>query len=415
MKKILVPLFSVLILLIIALAAMQFTDRDCERATQSVRAKFASFLEDPSTATDGVGVKWTPAGCTVTKDKSWWFVAPWGGVVAWKTFTPSETTPAEEEEAMEESSPSEEPMATWMSGGTIETRYFNLPVDAAYSVELEENRIRIQNFIGQDDPNYDYPDDAFFIEIQPLSSFGTDEATMLDGWQQDYDAVEDAILNTRTVRYGEGRHGGGDGWPGAGYFVPDIAVISLFAQTDSPIDPGLVLAKELISNIVWNETPWSIYQDPNSRFNFDYPPSMQNTQTQDPYYRLHNIVVTMTSAISDYQPMNYSQNEWFSVSWEAVEEKTCFANPDTGTAAFLERTTLNGIDFRVERSEDAGAGNRYEQKLYRTYRDNTCYEVATTLHYSSDWTDVDEAAMQRNQAKARLMLREMAGSFEFVR
>lgn len=95
MKKAL-PIIIVLILAAAALVAVQFTDRDCERATGSVRAKFASFLESPSAVTDGVGVNWMPAGCTVTKDQSWWFVAPWGGIVSWKTFTPEETTPSDD-------------------------------------------------------------------------------------------------------------------------------------------------------------------------------------------------------------------------------------------------------------------------------------------------------------------------------
>ncbi len=41
---------------------------------------------------------------------------------------------------------------------------------------------------------------------------------------------------------------------------------------------------------------------------------------------------------------------------------------------------INGLSFAVFTSQDAGAGNFYEERIYRAVRNGTCFEIAELLH-----------------------------------
>ncbi len=59
-------------------------------------------------------------------------------------------------------------------------------------------------------------------------------------------------------------------------------------------------------------------------------------------------------------------------------ESKCFAKPAEATGEFVDvdtNTTMKRID-----ASDAGAGNLYTSRIYRTLYDNVCYEVALTVH-----------------------------------
>jgi hypothetical protein len=53
----------------------------------------------------------------------------------------------------------------------------------------------------------------------------------------------------------------------------------------------------------------------------------------------------------------------------------------TSTASSLQSSEqINGINFDKAEFSDAGAGNFYETRLYRTLYGSTCYEITATLH-----------------------------------
>jgi hypothetical protein len=155
------------------------------------------------------------------------------------------------------------------------------------------------------------------------------------------------------------------------------------------------------------------YTDPTESFTFTYPSDFARIEAQQPYYGLAHVEIALMSEQASYHPTNYSQDSWLVVSSDAIAQAACF-RPVEGQAAFDGKKTVDGVEFRVASSTDAGAGNRYESNLYRTYRYGNCYEIATTLHWASDFNDLDEAAMNRSQDAARAALLRSVESFRFL-
>lgn len=155
------------------------------------------------------------------------------------------------------------------------------------------------------------------------------------------------------------------------------------------------------------------FVDPAGRFSFDYSADFSRIEAQQPYYGLTQVAVALMSDQVSYHPMNYLQDSWFVVSRDAIGEAACFQPTADGQIAFRGTRTIDGVAFKIASSTDAGAGNRYESNLFRAYRDGTCYEIATTLHYASDFTGLDETAMTNSQDEARAALEQMVESFHF--
>ncbi|MEI6510565.1 MAG: hypothetical protein WCO25_00795 [Candidatus Uhrbacteria bacterium] len=163
--------------------------------------------------------------------------------------------------------------------------------------------------------------------------------------------------------------------------------------------------------VVWSS--WADYSDPAGRFDLRVAPDMVATTSQEPYNRLSDVAVAYSTDKASYHPINYSQSSWFVVSSQSVDETACYASVDGGQLAFSDEQTIGATTFKVASATDAGAGNRYEQTIYRTYLNATCYEISTTLHYASDFTDIDESAMNASQATARTALSDMVSTFRF--
>jgi hypothetical protein len=151
------------------------------------------------------------------------------------------------------------------------------------------------------------------------------------------------------------------------------------------------------------------------KFTFWLPDDWQNlTEAEQPYYHLPNVVAAFSHEDNYYRPMNYSQDSWVAISsedYEYLDTESCL-NPGLGDASMIADggVEIDGVTFTVWRSNDAGAGNRYEQTLYRTMIASTCYEIATTLHYASDWTDVDQQAINDSISSANEVFQQFTAS-----
>lgn len=163
---------------------------------------------------------------------------------------------------------------------------------------------------------------------------------------------------------------------------------------------------------VWDA--WPEYGDPQGRFDLRVAPGMVATSSQEPFNKLSDVAVAYTTDLASYHPINYSQNSWFVVSSQVGDESQCFVIQNGGRdTAFLDEQTIGATTWQIAKLNDAGAGNRYEQTIYRTYLNATCFEIATTLHYASDFNDIDEGAMNASQATARTELADMVSTFRF--
>lgn len=74
----------------------------------------------------------------------------------------------------------------------------------------------------------------------------------------------------------------------------------------------------------------------------------------------------------------------FSSSKDAQVVATCTQpNPSGEAEQFVGNETINGLNFVHTTSDGVGAGNLYEQEIYRTVVNNTCFEVVYYLHSSN--------------------------------
>ncbi len=155
------------------------------------------------------------------------------------------------------------------------------------------------------------------------------------------------------------------------------------------------------------------FKDPAGRFSITYPSSWQQVSAEEPYHSLADNIVTVFTNEAEYHPINYVQDSWVAVSASAMDEESCYADLFDGLVPFNHEQLIDDRPFKVARRDDAGAGNSYEQTLYRRAMDGVCYEIATTLHTASDWTDVDLEAIEQSQASARLELEQIVEMFRF--
>lgn len=106
------------------------------------------------------------------------------------------------------------------------------------------NPVRIQNFVSQDNPQYDYAEDAFFIEIfPPLDTRITEEEFAT--W---HETTSHTTLNGKAVVMGNGQEAGGESWSGHVYFEPvSNTIINIYYNHPK----GEQAAEVALQNLEW--------------------------------------------------------------------------------------------------------------------------------------------------------------------
>lgn len=124
------------------------------------------------------------------------------------------------------------------------------------------------------------------------------------------------------------------------------------------------------------------YKNGTYGFEFQYP---SDTVFVTPNYALlEDKIVEIGIPQTDYPKTNFGDAA-FSVSASFAKSlAACLSqNPPENGDGFKTKTELNGIPFYMTSSTGAGAGNRYNSKIYRTLSGNqTCLELNETIHTS---------------------------------
>jgi len=140
----------------------------------------------------------------------------------------------------------------------------------------------------------------------------------------------------------------------------------------------------------------------------EYPSSLVIAEAMEPYYFLPNVIASLYTDKASYNPMNYSQDGRVIVSSANIDAQACYQSPSVSLdAVFDEPIVINDKEWRTISFTDAGAGNRYETKIYRLARNGTCYEIAESLHYASDWNELDLDAVSASQQQMRAILKSV--------
>lgn len=150
---------------------------------------------------------------------------------------------------------------------------------------------------------------------------------------------------------------------------------------------------------------WLTIYDPENSVIAKYPANFRSEEAPEGFHYLPTLRISLYSDAANYHPINYSQDGWIIIDSDTLTESQCFTPPEIGGAVAFDKTaTINGVTWKMMSYSDAGLGNRYETDLYRTMRDGECYEIVSTLHYASDFTDLDELAMAYSQESMRAQM-----------
>ena len=77
-------------------------------------------------------------------------------------------------------------------------------------------------------------------------------------------------------------------------------------------------------------------------------------------------------------------------------------------------TTINGATFAIFTSSEGAAGSIYEQRVYRTLRKGTCFELTELLHSAEIGNYTPGSVVQFDRVKFGGYLEAIVDTFKFV-
>lgn len=83
------------------------------------------------------------------------------------------------------------------------------------------------------------------------------------------------------------------------------------------------------------------------------------------------------------------------------------ASPDT------QQKVINGITFKTQATVGAAAGNRYDSKLYRTFHNRECYEIALVVHTGNIQNYPEGTVQEFDKQKAFPILEQILATLRF--
>jgi hypothetical protein len=121
-------------------------------------------------------------------------------------------------------------------------------------------------------------------------------------------------------------------------------------------------------------------------------------------------------------PTKYFQKTNFSEAGLLISKKSklsavdCrkYANGASSTLDLTQSETVNGIPFAKAEFSGAAAGNLYETKLYRSFRNSTCYEISLTLHTTNIGNYPPGAVIEVEKTQAWKKLDDVLQTFKFT-
>jgi len=156
------------------------------------------------------------------------------------------------------------------------------------------------------------------------------------------------------------------------------------------------------------------YSNATYGFTFVYPNSMQLVTPN--YANLKDAVVQVQIPRAAYPRTNFDDAAISVSAQHAKSLNDCLAlSPPEGSDGFKTKTTINGVDFYMTKSNGAGAGNFYDSKVYRTFTStaDTCIEISETIHTSNIGNYTPGTVTEVSQSDVQARLDPIVQSFKF--
>jgi membrane-bound inhibitor of C-type lysozyme len=159
----------------------------------------------------------------------------------------------------------------------------------------------------------------------------------------------------------------------------------------------------------------AVFTNKAKTFSFNYPKTLTISGDQtDPNGT--GPIVTKVTITKDSQPKTNLGDSTFIVTSDSSKSSadSCIADP-SGNLSQKSSVTINGTKFTKLTSTEAAAGNRYETATYIASKDNICYTIESTVH----WSVIENYApntgiVNFNKSKVQSVLDGMINSFKFL-
>jgi hypothetical protein len=128
------------------------------------------------------------------------------------------------------------------------------------------------------------------------------------------------------------------------------------------------------------------YQNPATGLSLTYPDTFAPALPVAGNYKTDPELTLQFIDSKAYEKTNLSEVYLFvSSTAEAQTVATCTEPNQSGGGPEYPAgdEVVNGLTFVHSTSEGAGAGNYYQQEIYRTVHQNVCYEVIYYIHYTN--------------------------------
>lgn len=104
----------------------------------------------------------------------------------------------------------------------------------------------------------------------------------------------------------------------------------------------------------------------------------------------------------------------FGIDTSASAVTNCY-RLDNAEVVASSTKNVNGIEFRVFESTDAGAGNLYESKTYRFVKGDYCYEINEVLHSTNIYNYEPGTIKEYDKTKFVGILERIVSTFVFIK
>jgi len=129
--------------------------------------------------------------------------------------------------------------------------------------------------------------------------------------------------------------------------------------------------------------PNATYTNSRLSFTITYP----STATSSAFDFSGFLPRTQTPVVSFVLPSSMSQGTnlgeagvYIGATTTPAAMRACESPVSNGGETSVGTTTINGQEFASFTSSDAGAGNFYDSKIFRTYQNGACFEIVELLH-----------------------------------
>ena len=149
-----------------------------------------------------------------------------------------------------------------------------------------------------------------------------------------------------------------------------------------------------------------------SDINIKYPSTYKKLEKPaDGTVYLTNNLVSLSGPT--FSRTNYNHTPYLTVNFEEIPRWKCYKKWWDNTEMKDEKTINNTI-FRTVNRGGAALGTRYQSVLYRTMKDDICYEILSTIVVSGDWNTVKESDYYPQQEETQKELDQILSTFKFL-